>query len=155
MYSKILVPLDGSKFAEGALEHVEVIARCEGVERIILLRVLEPLMSDVHDFIGAEHAREAEKKLEADARKYIKNVAARMKKDGLPAEGKMILDVEPAEKILETAVEEEVDLIVMSTHGRSAIFHWVFGSVAHKVLGNSAIPVLVIPRRNRKSLRQD
>jgi nucleotide-binding universal stress UspA family protein len=155
MYSRILVPLDGSKFAEGALEHVRVISQCGTVDRIILLRVLEPLIADVHDYIGAEHAREAEKKLEADARKYINSVTARLKKEGLPAEGKMILNVEPAEKILEIATEEEVDLIIMSTHGRSAIFHWVFGSVAHKVLANSVIPVLVIPRLNRKSLRQE
>jgi nucleotide-binding universal stress UspA family protein len=149
MYKKLLVPLDGSTFAENALEHVKSVAQSGTLEKIILIRVLEPLITDVRDYIGAEHAREAEYKLEADAKKYLDKKAADLRKNGILVEARLVVDGEPAAKILETAKAENIDLIVMSTHGRSAFFHWVFGSVAHKVLVNSSIPILVVPRKNK------
>jgi nucleotide-binding universal stress UspA family protein len=146
MYKKILVPLDGSKFAERALDHVRAVAQGRPVDKVILIRVLEPLIIDVKDYIGVDRAREAEEKLEADAKRYIEKTAAALKKEGIPVEAMMVVDGEPAVKILEAAKEEKVDLIIMSTHGRSAFFHWVFGSVAHKVLANSSVPILLIYR---------
>jgi nucleotide-binding universal stress UspA family protein len=153
MYNKILVPLDGSTFAESALEHVRSIAQCGTLEKVVLMRVLEPLIPSVKDYIGIERAREAEDKIEADAKKYLDKTAAGLRKDGIHAEVKMVVDGEPAIKILEIAKEEKADLIVMSTHGRSAFFHWVFGSVAHKVLVNSSFPILLIPRKDKGGLR--
>ena len=82
MYKKILVPLDGSKFAESALEHVRAVAQGRPVEKVILIRVLEPLIIDVKDYIGVDRAREAEEKLEADAKRYIEKTAAALKKEG-------------------------------------------------------------------------
>jgi nucleotide-binding universal stress UspA family protein len=152
MYRKILVPLDGSKFAESALEHAREIARASSVEKLILLRILEPLIVDVKDFIGAECVREAEEKRETNARKYLKDTAAKLKKDNISVETKLVVDGEPAEKILEIATEEKVDLITMSTHGRSGFQQWVFGSVAHRVLVHSSIPILmVVPGGERKN----
>jgi nucleotide-binding universal stress UspA family protein len=142
-----LVPLDGSTFAESALEHVRKVAREGEVEKIFLIRVLEPIIIDVKDFIGADRARETEEKLEAAAKKYLEKTKAVLRKEGIHAEVKMVVDGEPAAKILEFAQQEKVDLIIMSTHGKSAFFHWIFGSVAHKVLANSPIPILLVPKR--------
>ena len=103
MYKKILVPLDGSKFAESALEHVRTIAQGSAVEKVVLIRVLEPLVIDVKDYLGADRAREAEEKLEADAKRYIEKTAAALRKDGMHVESKIVVDGEPAAKILEAA----------------------------------------------------
>ena len=153
MYKNILVPLDGSKFAEGALEHVRAIAHERPVDKVFLVRVVEPLIMDVKNYIGLERSREAEDKLEADAKKYIEKTAADLRKEGIHIESKIVVDGEPAAKILEAAKAENIDLIIMSTHGRSAFFHWVFGSVAHKVLVHSSVPILVVPRKDKGGFR--
>ena len=49
----------------------------------------------------------------------------------------------PAEAILFTAAQRSIDTIVMSTHGRSGVLRWVFGSVADKVLRNATVPILL------------
>jgi nucleotide-binding universal stress UspA family protein len=149
MYKKILVPLDGSKFAETALAHVKAISQSSTLDKVVLIRVLEPLITDVKDYIGVDRARETEDKLEADAKKYIEKKAADLRKEGIHAEAVMVVNGEPAAKILEASKAENIDLIVMSTHGKSAFFHWVFGSVAHKVLANSPVPILVVPRKDK------
>jgi nucleotide-binding universal stress UspA family protein len=153
MYGKILVPLDGSKFAENALDHLRSIAHERRVEKVLLVRVVEPLIRDARDFIGVDIAREAEDKLEAEAESYLEKTAAGLRKEGMEAEARMVVNGEPAAKILEIARGENVDLIIMCTHGKSAFFHWVFGSVAHKVLASSPVPILVVPRKNKGGSR--
>ena len=56
---------------------------------------------------------------------------------------------DPASVIVDTAGQLHVDAIVMSTHGRSGISRWIFGSVTNKVLGMAECPVLVVPSENR------
>jgi nucleotide-binding universal stress UspA family protein len=153
MYKKLLVPLDGSKFAESVLDHIRAVSCGLKLEKILLVRVLEPLIRDVKDYIGVDRAREAEDKIEADAKNYLDKTAADLKKEGIRVEVKLVVDGEPAAKILELAKEEKVDLIVMSTHGRTAFFHWVFGSVAHKVLVHSSIPILLVPQKDKGGSR--
>jgi len=144
MYEKLIVPLDGSDFSESALVHAKAIAKGCSVKKVILLRVVEPLIKDVKDFITAERVHEAEQKREESAKKYLDKVAAELRKDGIYVETKLVVDGQPAEKILEVAKDEKVDLITMSTHGRSGFQQWVFGSVAHRVLVHSSIPILMV-----------
>ena len=49
------------------------------------------------------------------------------------------------EAILDYAKENNIDLIVMSTHGRSGVHRWIFGSVTQRVLRHSPVPVLIVP----------
>jgi len=144
MYKKILVPLDGSELAETALEHVVAIAKGRPIDKVILIRVLESLIIDVKDYIGAERVREAEEKIEGNAKKYLDKTASKLKKDGIPVETRIVVNGQPAARILEVAKEEDVDLIIMSTHGRSGVPRWLFGSVAHRVLVHSSIPILLV-----------
>jgi nucleotide-binding universal stress UspA family protein len=151
MYKKILVPLDGSEIAENALGHLRAIARGSAVDTVVLIRVLEPIIVDVKDYIGAEHVRSAEDKLETDARKYLQNVASDLKKEGLTVETELVVDGSAAVQILDTARDKDVDLIIMSTYGRSGFPHWVFGSVTHRVLVHSPVPVLlVVPKGSKR-----
>ncbi|TFG62438.1 MAG: universal stress protein, partial [Spirochaetales bacterium] len=115
MYKKIIVPLDGSKFAESALEHVRAIAQGRPVDLVVLIRVVEPIIMDAKNYLGVEHTRAAEDKLEADAKAYLDKTADGLRKDGISVETRIVVDGEPASKILETAKEENADLIIMST----------------------------------------
>jgi nucleotide-binding universal stress UspA family protein len=151
MYKRILVPLDGSKFAETSLDHVRVLAKGCPVDRVILLRVIEPIIADVKDYIGAERVREAEAKLEAEAKKYLDRIASELKKDNIPAESKLVVDGEPAAKILETIKEEKINLIIMSTHGRTGFEKWLHGSVAQKVMAHTSIPILMVVPKGSKA----
>lgn len=144
MYKKILIPLDGSKFAESALKHVRVLATGCQTETVILLRVVEPIIVDVKDAITAEHARNAEQKREADAKEYLEKIAGGLRKENIPVEIRLAKSGEPADGILELSEEENIDLIIMSTHGRTGFQKWVFGSVANRVLIHSPIPVLMV-----------
>ncbi|MGQ9616506.1 MAG: universal stress protein [Spirochaetota bacterium] len=151
MYKKILVPLDGSKFAESVLDHVKAIAKGCSVKKAILFRVIEPVIPDIKDYIGAERIREAEEKRENEAKNYLERIAAALKKDDITVETRLEVNGEPAAKILETVREEKVDLIVMSTHGRTGFERWFHGSVAQKVMTHSSAPVLMVVPKGSKS----
>ena len=145
MYQKILVPMDGSKLAECVLEHVKSIATGCQVPTVVLLRVVEPVSLPGH--LPREMAegsyRDAKETAEVQAKNYLNEMAERLKAEGIAAETD-IADGLPADEILNYAEQKQVDLIVMSTHGKSGISRWWSGSVAEKVVSQSLIPVLVV-----------
>jgi nucleotide-binding universal stress UspA family protein len=145
MYQKILVPMDGSKLAECVLEHVKSIATGCQVPTVVLLRVVEPV--SLPGYLPREMAegsyRDARETAEVQAKNYLNEMAERLKAEGIAAETD-IADGLPADEILNYAEQKRVDLIVMSTHGKSGISRWWSGSVAEKVVSQSLIPVLVV-----------
>lgn len=146
MYNKILVPLDGSGFSECSLEHVKAIASGCRVPETVLFRVIEPLSANVVAALaqaGDDLVHKAELDSQAEARDYMVNIRNSLANEGLAAEA-VVVDGRAAEEILDYAQNNKVDLIVMTTHGRSGISRWFFGSVAEKVLQHSAVPVLMI-----------
>lgn len=153
MYKKILVPLDGSKLAEKALEHLKFVTKSGVVERIILMRVVEPILPDIKSNIGAEHLHQAELKREKEAKSYLTRVSNKLKEDGFPIETRLEIDGEPAEKIIELARQEDVDLIIMSTHGRTGFRRWLYGSVASRIINHSPVPILVVVPEEKKKVR--
>jgi len=153
MYKRVLIPLDGSRFAESSLEHLQAVTLASKLESVVLVRVVMPLLVHAKDFLEAEHAREAEDKQEAAAREYLQKTAARLKKLGLPVETELIIDGEPAMKVLEAAREHKADLIIMSTHGTTGFAPWLFGSVTHRVLSHSEVPVLMVVPQGARARR--
>ena len=146
MYKKILVPLDGSGFAECSLEHVKAVTSGSSASKIILFSVVEPLSTETVyalTIAGDDLLRKAEMDNQTEARNYIGKVKNKLAKSGLKVET-VVIDGRAAEEILDYAKNNKVDLIVMSTHGKSGISRWFFGSVAHKVLQHSSIPILLI-----------
>jgi len=146
MYKKILVTLDGSEFSECSLEHVKAIASGCRVPETILLRVVEPFSTEVISALamaGGDVLRKAEQESHAEASNYLAKTRNSLAKDGLAVEV-VSVDGRPAEKILDYAKKNKVDLIVMTTHGKTGVSRWFFGSVSQKVLQHSAIPVLII-----------
>ena len=137
MFDRILVPLDGSPRAEAALPPLAWLARPESSE-IILIRAcgLRP--------VGAFEAAPLLPMHVDEARAYLELTAARLRADGHRVRT-LVREGEAAESILDAAAEEDATLIAMSTHGRSGLARFVFGSVAEKVLRASPTPVMIFP----------
>ncbi len=145
MYKKILAPLDGSELAECSLEHVKAIANGCSVPEVVLFRVVEPISAQVTAALaetGGDWYTEIENQNRAEADEYITETAKRLK-NGITAQTALGYG-NPAEEILKYAKKNHVDLIVMTTHGRSGISRWVFGSTADRILRHSPVPVLII-----------
>ncbi len=145
MYSKILVPLDGSELSECSLEHIKPAATGGGTAEVILLRVVEPPNSgEVSAWSQAGYTvTDVQNRIKKDARDYVSRAAEKLVNQGISARSEMI-EGRAAETILDYAEKNGVDLIIISTHGRSGISRWAFGSVADRVVRHSPIPVLVI-----------
>jgi nucleotide-binding universal stress UspA family protein len=144
MYEEILVPLDGSVLAEAALPHARALAKAfDG--RITLITVFEPatVISQpgmVGPVISVSVDAEAET---AALREYLDKIAANLKTEGIDVRT-AIREGDAASAVIDYAAANREDIIVMSTHGRSGIQRWVYGSVADKVLRSANVPVLLI-----------
>ena len=147
MYSKILVPLDGSSFSACILEHVKAIALGCSAQEVILLRVVEPADSILHTFYVPQELsselKTADSKARAEAESYLAGVVSDLKKEGVEAKPVLLMAPKVDEEILDYASKNGVDLIIMSTHGKSGVSRWAFGSVADRVVRNSTVPVLM------------
>ncbi len=145
MYQKILAPLDGSQFSECSLDHVKAIARGCAVPEVVLLRVVEPIpASELASYAEARiDIQSLMQEIEAAARTYIEKLTEDLKKTGLAAQGIVTVGW-AADMIMTYADGNGVDLIIMSTHGRSGISRWFMGSVADKVVRHSKAPVLTV-----------
>ena len=157
MFSKILVPLDGSTLAECALTYAESIAKNCGTNEVVLISVTEavhgrsmaPEMGELYkrtDIEGISTGGGRDfgvvfGKKEKQALKYLRKVANKM--EGVSVRTEVLIG-NPAEEITRFAESENCDLIVMSSHGRSGPSRWAHGSVAEKVFKAICIPVLMI-----------
>lgn len=149
MYKKILVPLDGSQIAQCVLTQVRSLALGLKVQEVVVMRVVEPLPDDVRNALvelGGEQIPKLEEKRQAEAISYISGMEKMFREEGIHVKGQ-ILSGHPAEEIISYAKNNNVDLIMMSTHGRSGATHWLTGSVAERVANHSPVPVqLVSPK---------
>lgn len=144
MFNSVLVPLDGSALAEEVLPYVAELARRCG-SRVVLLQVVSARPALTLAEFGAvadAQADEAVRLDEEEARTYLEWTASSLRQKGLEVE--WVTSRGPvAEKIVRYAKENAVDLIAVSTHGRSGLGRLVLGSVADEVMRTSGIPVLV------------
>ena len=141
MYERILVPLDGSELAEGAVRHAEEIARATGAEILLTQSVFIPMpvVPEALLIAGGKAVMEAAK----SAAGYLDRIAASLRAEGLKVRT-IVEERPPADAILHVAEREEVDAIVMCTHGRSGLSRLVMGSVAESVLHATRRPVMLV-----------
>ena len=143
MYRRIMVPLDGSELAECALPHMEAIARgCQTVD-VILLRVVEPVNLPGDYIISQTDRERIEKKHRSVAEDHLEQLTSRLKDRGINVQSEVVAG-KVAESIVTYAENNEVDLIIMATHGRSGISRWSLGSVADRVVRLACVPVLMV-----------
>ncbi len=131
MFHKILVPLDGSVLAEGVLAHVLTLAHSTGAE-IILLQVLEQNNPP-------EQARPVDplswRFRQMEAKTYLEGIQQRMQEAQPGASIETVLmEGQAAERIIELAHEHGVDLIALSSHGRSGLSGWNVSGVVQKII---------------------
>jgi nucleotide-binding universal stress UspA family protein len=141
MYRKILVPLDGSKVAEGVLPHAKALAYSEGAELILLTVGANPALDFAFSDPGL--AQSAVQEQEERSKKYIDGIEGDLKAAGFKTSS-LLRFGSVAETILEVAEELQVDAIAMSTHGRTGPARWLLGSIAERVVHSSKVPVLLI-----------
>jgi nucleotide-binding universal stress UspA family protein len=146
MYQKILIPLDGSELAECSLEHAKAITKGCNVSDVIVFRAIEPLSAQTISALaeaGDDSLRRAVEQNEQEAQEYVLKVKNVLKTQGISSQA-VTVKGGAAQEILSYAERKNVDLIVMSTHGRSGLSRFLFGSVADKVSRHSRVPVLLI-----------
>lgn len=145
MFKHLLVPLDGSKLAELALPMAESLARQFG-SKITLLQVvsLPYAVGFGHESSGVySDLNSINQDLKREAVAYMGTKRQALHEAGMQADVQIVMGLSPAEAILTAVDEFGADTIVMSTHGRSGVMRWVFGSVADKVLRHARVPILL------------
>jgi nucleotide-binding universal stress UspA family protein len=142
MFTQIMVPLDGSELAERALPCAERLARATGAT-LHLVRVAGPVFArdtdadqeaDYADFLLAEMR---------DADAYLEQVRARLDAAGLTVRARRIAGT-IAGALLDYAHEESIDLIVLTSHGRTGLARFPLGSVASRLVRHGTTPVLLV-----------
>jgi nucleotide-binding universal stress UspA family protein len=145
MYTKILVPLDGSKRAEMIRPHVRELAS-KFQATVILIKVVEYIYSDG---IGEPYTMVSKKNFNAklkESETYLNQVASRLQSKGITC--KTIVAHGPVvEKIIEAANTEDVDLIAMTSHGRGGLPRIFYGSVAAGILNRIDRPLFIVRSR--------
>jgi len=154
MYEKILVPLDGSKIGEAALPYVEELLSSFTPEKKVEVTLIRVIVDLTHVIITTGGLGEAlsipytEAELEQfkkEAMAYLNEVGKRLKKNkGVVVKSMVRIGTNAADEILKASDEIKADLIAISTHGRSGLSRWAFGSIADKILRGGNTPVLMV-----------
>jgi nucleotide-binding universal stress UspA family protein len=140
MFEHMLIPLDGSPLAECVLPHGLAVARAQGA-RVTLLQVVEQAepagRTRAIDPLEWHYS-------EAEAGAYLQDVAERLRVAGFPTT-QVLLQGDPAERVIEYAQAEHADLILLSSHGRSGLSGWNVSSVVQKILARAYLSILLVP----------
>lgn len=138
MFEKVLVPLDGSPLAEGILPHAVAMTRATG-GKLVIVHVLEPEKVAPETAIDPLnwHLRKAE------ASAYLETVSRQLEDLSLSVET-VLLEGPAAERIVDYARKEEVDLIVLNSHGRSGLSRWNVSSVVQKIIFRAHTSVMIV-----------
>jgi nucleotide-binding universal stress UspA family protein len=142
MYKRVLIPLDGSELAEAILPFVEQVAGPLDAE-VVLVRVVEAVSAAEAIALAGVVAPDTFAVREMEAKQYLHEVERRLSKKGLRVRTRIALGP-PAAAILGAVQTSAVDLVAMTTHGRSGLSRALFGSIAESVLRASPVPVLLI-----------
>jgi len=142
---RILFPVDFTENSSKVLPYVLSVSEKYDAAIYLLHVVVDFSQWGGYDISDIRMGRYQEFQEEAlkDAEKTLERVCEEHLQ-GCPISQKRILTGDPAKEILKFIESEEIDLLIMGTHGRKGLEHVFFGSVAENVLRKSPIPVLVI-----------
>jgi nucleotide-binding universal stress UspA family protein len=147
LFNKILVPLDGSEHANHALYTALDLAE-KYAATLLLVSVFHCMYLQFNtesDFISFEAMQQCQKGQKASHEKMLSE-ALITTKDAKPkvTVSTKLLKGRPADKIIETANEDNIDLIVMGSRGLGGIKQLFLGSVSDRVADNAPCPVLIV-----------
>ena len=137
----IVVPLDGSELSERAIPYATMLAKTNGARLLFLLvweeadEALTATLPEVSD----ELFRTGEQYYE----NYLKDVAQRTQAQGVAVDGEAITG-NAVDEVLRVVRERDASYVVLSTHGRSGVTRWVYGSTAGRLIQEALVPTLVV-----------
>ena len=158
MEEKLLVPLDGSIIGEAALPCVEELVSKLSPEVKVEITLLQVASSLSHYIVAGEvnvrvfYTEQEIKQIKKKTMDYLDNVSEALRSNGAIVKTKVEVG-KATDEIIKAADEINVDLIAMSTHGRSGFSRWAFGNVTDKTLrgGNKPVLVVRVPQEAKKT----
>ena len=143
--NKALVPLDGSKESEAVIPYIEELASKLKAEVVLFQVVAQAyrIYPGGDPGVQVPFTEEQMEPLKASAEQYLEEVTSGLKGRGVTTRYEVRVG-DAAEEIINLADELCVDLVAMSTHGRSGVSRWNIGSVADKVLHAGNTPLLLV-----------
>ncbi len=140
--NKILVPIDFSDYSKSALKYAVNFIKQFNAE-LILIYVVEPVIYPPDFSMGQIAIPSVDLEMDKRAVEELNKLA----KKEIPSEIKvksLVKTGKPFIEIIETAAEEDIDLIIIATHGHTGVEHILFGSTAEKVVRKAPCPVLTL-----------
>lgn len=155
---KILVPIDFSDYSKSALKYAVNFAKVFNAE-MYLIYVVEPVIYPPDFSMGQIAIPSITIEMDERAKEELTKLA----QQEIPSEIKQQIIIKtgkPFVEIIETASEEDIDLIIIATHGHSGVEHILFGSTAEKVVRKAPCPVLTLREpikgfQFRKEIKQE
>ncbi|RMF58553.1 MAG: universal stress protein [Calditrichaeota bacterium] len=143
--TKILVPVDFSENSQKAVEWALLLGEYFKAD-ITLIHVLLFYQEDVGKSNRMEAFEQLVKEKEQEIHRQLEEQSRIVKQENLNINSVLMRGISPADTLLEFVHEKNFDLVVMGTHGKTGLRHFVQGSVAEKMVRNSPVPVLTIHR---------
>ena len=140
-FSRILVPFDGSEYSEKAFEKALEIA--EKFESELVIMTVIQSKTSASAGISITRMQEIQDEEENIATTMLKKLEEKVKNKNVPFSIKIIHNPSSSDGIVSFADSNNIDLIVMGSHGRTGFKKMVLGSVASGVVGHSKCPVLI------------
>ena len=141
MYSRLLVPLDGSPTALLALEHAAALARLSGAT-VVLLHVIEPLRHSTGFERPRVYIEDVRPRFMATGQALLDEAANRLREDGIASETVLLESSTErvSEQIARQAEARQCDLVILGTHGRRGVDRLLLGSDAEQVARTAPEP---------------
>lgn len=158
MLARILVPLDGSRLSEKALEYAVEIGRRFKSELVLVRAVSQTMLqpgigpsSAAAIEIMADQSRQIDRQNLGRARRYLTLKEQKLTKEGVKITKKAVFG-RPVDAILGECRRSKIDLVIMTTRGRSGLKRAILGSVTDEIVRSPLAPVLVVNagRRTRR-----
>lgn len=147
MFKHILLPTDGSKLSDRAVQRGVEFAK-EIKARITAIHVVPEFRMVVEEGFVSPMSAELKKRFEKESQEHARKMLAKVEKlageAGVQCELVAVVSDYPYQQIIDTAKKKKCDLIMMASHGRRGLSSLLLGSETAKVLTHSKIPVLVV-----------
>ncbi|MEI6818242.1 MAG: universal stress protein [Verrucomicrobiota bacterium] len=137
MYQKILIPMENSVADQTILDHIKPLAKLAGAS-LLLMHVADGWVARHYQELNLADSEEMR-----EDRAYLTKCTAELRKEGFTVNYFLALG-EPADEIVKAAMDHNVDLIAMSTHGHRFIGDLLYGATADKVRHRVDVPVLLL-----------
>lgn len=149
--ASILVPVDFSDTADVALRYGRELAKNFGSTLHVLHAVGGAVTLGAMPATGIYPGEIASVvvELEADARVRLHKLAEAQREGGVEVREVVVTAINPAQAIISYATDHDIDLVVIGTHGRGAVAHFLLGSVTERVVRSAPCPVLTVRHAER------